>query len=343
MKIAILCPSYFYYEGLAKVVEEQVKEYCNCGNEVSIFCLASKMESCDTRVKVNVLGMPRNYIFQKIYRILFPFDIIKAVKWVPKLKTFDVIYSYEYPLHWYAYLSKRLYHNLYIVYFAHLNKPAAYTRLIERIYMKLRLLIELPLIKKADKAISISKYSSELLMELTGMDSEIKMCKIDGKRFHQGIDGRIIRHKYGLQNKPIILFVGRITPPKNINELIKIYFMVKESMPKSKLVLIGDDSLVDHVNELKAISDDSVLFIGAVPDEEIPYFYASCDVYATASMWEGFNLPLAEAIACGKPVVAFDIGPHPEIVNNGTTGILVPPGNQQAFADAILYYLNKSV
>ncbi|MEK6876320.1 MAG: glycosyltransferase family 4 protein, partial [Nanoarchaeota archaeon] len=63
---------------------------------------------------------------------------------------------------------------------------------------------------------------------------------------------------------------------------------------------------------------------------------AACNVYVSASLWEGFNLPAAEAQACGKKVVAFNIGSHPEIVKNG---ILVEKGNIDKFAESVIKLL----
>ena len=71
-------------------------------------------------------------------------------------------------------------------------------------------------------------------------------------------------------------------------------------------------------------------------DKELPYYYAACDLYVTASLWEGFNLPVAEAQACGKRAVAFDVCSHPEVVKNG---ILVKENDNEAFADAVISLL----
>ena len=93
---------------------------------------------------------------------------------------------------------------------------------------------------------------------------------------------------------------------------------------------------------LNKISNDSVIFTGPVPDEEVPYYYAACDVYATASIWEGFDMPVAEAQNCGKPVVAFDVGPHREVIKSGKLGKLVPTKDTKAMATAILNFIDEN-
>ena len=80
------------------------------------------------------------------------------------------------------------------------------------------------------------------------------------------------------------------------------------------------------------MADEDIIFTGFVDDKDLPAFYAISDVYVTASQNEGFNLPAVEAQACGKPVVAFDVGAHKEVVKNG---ILVPEGDIQGFTSAM--------
>jgi 1,2-diacylglycerol 3-alpha-glucosyltransferase len=137
--------------------------------------------------------------------------------------------------------------------------------------------------------------------------------------------------------------VGRISPPKGIHLLIEAFNLVKQEIPAAKLVIVGKHSLSGYSKKLKQMSDTSVIFTGDVSDEDLPCYYAACNVYATATLWEGFDLPVAEAQVCGKPVVAFDIGPHPEVVKDKEAGILVPYKNTQALADAISEILKRNL
>jgi len=338
MKIAILCPTFYSFQGVSRVAERQAKEFANGGDEVVIFTLKANMEP-PQNVKLQVLGMPDSFLAQRLYRLLFPLDLIKAIRWVPKLKGFDVTYSYEYPLHWLAYLAKKLYGVKYIHYNSHFNPPDAFPSLVERTYVDLRFVLEKWLIKKADSAISISQYSRQMLKEKIGVDSEVIYCKIDSQRFHLGIDKTKIRQKHNLGNSTVVLFVGHISPTKGVHLLIRAFNIVRRQVPQAKLLIVGSHPYKNYSQKLKQMSDDSVIFSGEVPDDELPYYYAACDVYATASLWEGFNLPLAEAQACGKPVVAFDIGPHPEVVKDKQSGILVRPGDINAMVEAIIHFL----
>ena len=76
-------------------------------------------------------------------------------------------------------------------------------------------------------------------------------------------------------------------------------------------------------------------------DEDLPAYYAISDVFVTASHDEGFNLPAVEAQACGKPVVAFNIGSHSEVIDK-KRAILVPEGDTKGFANAMIKYAGSA-
>jgi glycosyltransferase involved in cell wall biosynthesis len=86
------------------------------------------------------------------------------------------------------------------------------------------------------------------------------------------------------------------------------------------LLLVGRGSLQD-VERFGSLKD--VIVLRNVPYETLMVCFASCDIYCTASRWEGFDLPLVAAQANRKPVVAYDVGAHPEVMLNGETGFLV--------------------
>ena len=132
------------------------------------------------------------------------------------------------------------------------------------------------------------------------------------------------------------MYVGRIAPHKGIHLLLESFKIIKNYIPNSKLIVAGKPTFNDYFNKLRKSADKDVIFTGFVDDKDLPYYYAACNVYVSASLWEGFNMPAAEAQACGKKVVAFGIGSHPETVKNG---ILVEKGNIKKFAEAVIKLL----
>ena len=157
--------------------------------------------------------------------------------------------------------------------------------------------------------------------------------RIDTNRFHEGIDGSVIRDKYNLGKAPLVLYVGRISPHKGVHLLLEAFNLTRQRFPGAKLMIVGEHTFGAYSNRLRKMSDASVIFTGLVSDEELPNYYAACDLYATCTLWEGFDLPLAEAQACGKPVVAFDIGPHREVVDK--RGLLVKAGDVVEFGKQV--------
>jgi len=340
MKVALLSPTFLQYSGIDRVVERQARDLALNGDSVTIFTFEAAMKP-PQNVSLEVLSMPKSLFWQRVYRLFFPLDFVKAAKWVPKLKLFDVIYSHQYPMNWLAYLAKKLYGVKYVYYDYGLAFPDTFSNFIEQTYMNIMASPVRWTVKRADSAISISHYLQRQLEEETGLVSEVVYPKIDTERFRKGLDGSIIRHRYGLANLPVVLYVGRISPHKGVHLLIEAFNLVKQEIPDARLLVVGKHTFPDYSKRLREMADDSVVFADYVSDEDMPPYYAACDVYATGTMWEGFNLPLVEAQACGKPVVAFDIGPHPEVVESGKAGFLVPAGDTARLAQAMTRILRR--
>ena len=115
MKIAHLLPAFSAFTGIAHAVHGLAEGQKAKGNDVTIFALESDM-SPPEEVALKVIGIPRYPTLQKIYRVIMPLDVRKAVKWVPQLRHFDVIYGHFYPMIWPAYLAKRFYSTKFIFY-----------------------------------------------------------------------------------------------------------------------------------------------------------------------------------------------------------------------------------
>ena len=191
-------------------------------------------------------------------------------------------------------------------------------------------------LKNVDSAVSVSKFLQSELKKESGIESEVVYNKI-GSRYKKGIDGKKIRKKLGIKNnEKLLFFIGRLSPHKNIHNLLKIFGMVNEYLPNTKLLIAGKPTFKKYYSELKGIANKNIMFRESINDKELPNYYAASDLYVTASLWEGFNLPIAEAQACGKKIVAFKIGSHPEVVKNG---ILVEKNDNDAFADAVIKLL----
>jgi len=338
MKVAILVPNFSVADGGARVAEIQAEELAKDGNYVAIFTFDANLKP--KGADLFIMGMPKSLFWQRIYRLIFPLDIPKTVKWLPKLRNFDQVIAHLYPLTWLAYLAKRLYKVKYTFWYHGIMDPQFFPHLSERIYIRLQIFLTRLTVRNADTAVAVSKYIQKELKEYTGLDSKVVYNKVDLGKFHPGADGTEIRQKYNLGNDPVILFVGALRPVKGVHLLIKAFGLVKKEIPNAKLLILGSPDYPYYVRDLKRLSDSSVHFGGVVSPHLIAKYYAACNVYATCTLWESFNLPLVEAQASGKPVVAFDIGPHPEVIDNN--GTLVETGNIEKFAKACIEKLRQS-
>ncbi len=333
MKIAFLVPNFSKIDGGARVAEVHARELADEGNEVSIFALNADIQP--ENATLYVMGMPENLFWRRLYRLLFPLDIVKTVKWLPKLKEYDTTVAYFYPLTWLACLAKKLYGVRYTFWYVGLSDPKLYTRFHERVFIRLHRLFTWFTTRNADHAAAISRYSREEMEKNIGLNGEVVYSKVDIGKFRPGIDGSDIRRKHGFGDSPVILYIGALHPGKGIHLLIQAFKLLLREIPEARLVIGGRP---DHSSYFKRLQREAngaaVIFAGFIPDELLPFYYGMCDVYATASLQENFNLPLVEAQTCGKPVVAFRLGSHPELIDEN--GMLVEPGNIEEFARAII-------
>lgn len=134
----------------------------------------------------------------------------------------------------------------------------------------------------------------------------------------------------------VLLHVGRFAPQKNHLLLIEAFALAVKEYPTMQLWLVGDGPLQPAVERLvkeKGL-EEKVLFLGIRDD--VPKLLADSDVFILPSDWEGVPLTVLEAMAAGKPVIATAVGGVPELVEDGATGVLVPPRDPEALAQGIL-------
>ena len=137
--------------------------------------------------------------------------------------------------------------------------------------------------------------------------------------------------------RPTIGVVARLAPQKGHRVLFDALPAIRAEFPDVLARLVGHEEL-STAAELRQYAvargvDDLVAFEGFRAD--VAQVMADLDVFVLPSLWEGFGLVLVEAMAAGRPVVASAVGPIPEIVVDGVTGLLVPPGDPAALADAV--------
>lgn len=139
----------------------------------------------------------------------------------------------------------------------------------------------------------------------------------------------------------IIGIVGRLSPEKDHKTLLKAFAIIQNKLTNVKLIIVGDGNtkqdLEKTVKEMQL--DKKVFFLGARTDVRL--LLNSFDLFVLSSITEGVSLALLEAMACGLPVVATNVGGNSEIVQDGESGIIVPAQNHRKLSDAILEILSS--
>jgi glycosyltransferase involved in cell wall biosynthesis len=129
----------------------------------------------------------------------------------------------------------------------------------------------------------------------------------------------------------VLLCVGRLAQQKGIDVAVRALAKIREHEPAAVLVVLGEGTERAH---LEALAGEGVLLPGRVGD--VASWYRRAEVLVHPSRWEGFGLALLEAMLAGKPVVATRVSSAPEIVTDGETGLLVPPDDPPALAEAVV-------
>ncbi|MHA1689669.1 MAG: glycosyltransferase family 4 protein [Promethearchaeota archaeon] len=141
---------------------------------------------------------------------------------------------------------------------------------------------------------------------------------------------------------PIILYIGRITKYKGIEDLINAYTIVKRKIKNLSLVIGGvpDFSMEKIYNYWKKKYQD-IYFLGYVPDNQLPWYYSMADIFVTCSIaGEGFGLTPIEAIACGTPVICSSLRTYKEVLEDNA--VYVDLHNPEQLAKRILDLLEDN-
>jgi glycosyltransferase involved in cell wall biosynthesis len=199
-------------------------------------------------------------------------------------------------------------------------------------------------VRRADFIIADSENTRNDLVVLLGV-SPASVAVVPGGvegRFSPVTDERrleLARRELGVGKSPFVLAIGVLEPRKNLNRLMDAFLVLKERRkvaPDLKLVLAGGKGwLYDDIFEHHAASPvrEDILLPGFVPDQMLPAIYSAADVLAFPSLYEGFGLPILEAMACGTPVVASRASCLPEVAEGAA--LLVDPTNVEALAGAL--------
>ncbi len=343
--------------GLTVYVLSLAEQLARTGVEVDIFTRRFDAETPDVvelapgiRVLTVTAGPAEKLHKDDLYCILPTFASEVATYVVESGRRYDIIHTHYWLSGWVGRILKRywdvpvvhMYHTL-----AHLKNDATPGQPIES---PLRLRVERELIGAVDQIVAPNPDErAELVWRLGAKNCQVCTLPpgIDLQIFHPANVSQA-RANLNLPDAPIVLFVGRIDPIKDIHTLLAamadlICNCEADNLPYLAIVggELDDDgrpigSLGTVVTKAEALGiQDQIIYLGSRPQSELPEIYSAATVVAVSSRYESFGLVAVEAMACGTPVVATRVGGMRFTVEEGVSGLLVPPADPTAMSRAL--------
>jgi len=199
--------------------------------------------------------------------------------------------------------------------------------------------------KRADHIITVSEHSKRDLIETYGIGEEKITVTYEGASdefvpLDRERAKELLARRYGIEGD-FILYLGRLQARKNLMRLVSAYARIRVAGFPHKLVLAGQqDSLFQPVlSRIRQLNlENDVLLPGYITAEDVPAFYNAAEVFVYPSLYEGFGLPLTEAMACGSPVVTSRGSSLEEVA--GDAAVLVDPLDEMSIADGLKQVLS---
>lgn len=203
------------------------------------------------------------------------------------------------------------------------------------------------LLSRAAAVLTLSEYSKSQIVQEFGVSAErvhVTLAGCDFAHFHNEYSNAEVAATLAQLNitTPYFFTIGGPAPRKNLKRVIEAFCEAKQqnNLPH-KLVLAGTmNHADDEVKHALGHAGDNVQVLGYVPDEIVPHLYRGATALIFASLFEGFGLPVVEAMACGTSVMTSNVTSLPEVA--GDAAILVNPTDKKAIACAIVELANEA-
>jgi glycosyltransferase involved in cell wall biosynthesis len=339
---------YYYpawaYGGIPRVVYDLSTELSRRGHDVTVFTtdvLDRNLRSPYSSRDVDINGVRVRY-FRNLsnriaydYQVYLPIGMRGAVR--EALVGFDIIHIH----------GHRNFLNNIIQYYAHrLQKKYIFSAhgtaisIERRVFVKriFDLIFGNRILRDAKRFIAVSKKEVEQygMMGITPDRVSVIYNGIDISAFHNLPEKGTFRHRYGLEGKEIILFLGKITPRKGVDFLVRAYSMLQRD--SAVLVIAGNDmgykTKVDRIIAERNLGG-RVIYTGLLVDDWKLAAYRDADVLVYPSVYEVFGLVPFEALLCGTPVIVADDCGCGEIIGREGIGVMVRYNDDRGLCNAI--------
>ncbi len=196
--------------------------------------------------------------------------------------------------------------------------------------------------QRADIIITISSWAKKDIVRILNIPKDKIKVIYNGinKKLFKSISDlsleRLVKRKYGIRKK-FILTVGPLGARKNHDRLIDAYGILPKCIRENYQLIVIGEKKGTYNNLLKKASKtcpaDDIVFTGFIPEKEMPIVISAASLFVFPSLYEGFGIPLLEAMACGTPILASNVSSIPEVV--GGAALLFDPYNLNEMANAI--------
>jgi len=210
-----------------------------------------------------------------------------------------------------------------LTYHCDLYRPGPAGRILTSIYES-RFLPKV--LRRAGRIIVHTRSYGETSAPLRGRSIEVIPSTVDLDRFRPDVDGSTVRRQLHLEDRRVLAFTGRLVPHKGVDLLLRALVALP---PDVALIVVGRgprlESLVQLARRLGV--RERVRFCSSVRDAELPGYLRAADlfVFPSQNRLEGFGLAVAEAMACGLPVLTSDMPGVREVIEPGVEGLLIEP------------------
>ncbi|MFH0914649.1 MAG: glycosyltransferase family 4 protein [Chloroflexota bacterium] len=330
MKIALVSPYDFAFPGgVTNHITSLGRHLVRLGQEVKVIAPASKAVT-DLGDRFIPIGKPRPVPASgSICRVTLSLRLASQVKAVLEEEKFDLIHLHEPLMPMLCTTVLRLSPAVNVGTFHAFHGMPGY-----QLGYPLTTILLKRWCRKLDGRIAVSQPAREFVSRYFPARYEIIPNGVDLEYFSP----RATPREEFLDGKLNILFVGRLEKRKGAGYLLKAYREMKRAVPEARLIIVGPGTRLRKKYERLVRRDgiEDVVFTGHVSPEELPRYYQSADIFCSpATGFESFGIVLLEAMAMSKPVVASRIEGYSYVVSHGVDGLLVPPRDSKALAEAL--------
>ena len=201
-------------------------------------------------------------------------------------------------------------------------------------------------LKRAELITCDTEHIQKPLIELAADPQKINLVYhgTNTQKFHPGQKDKRLREELGIFDSPTVISLRRLSPIYDIESLITAVPLVLKEVPEAKFLLVEKGSQEVELKELaKSLGvSDSVKFVGWVPENELPRYLTSADIYVSTSLSDaGLAASTAEAMACGLPVIITDFGDNRKWVQDSVNGYIIPLRSPQALSSKVIHLIRN--